>query len=93
MSESIWKMAPFLDSNPKEVMAALSSKLRQKRTIDVDASSLIGVEEVEGDLSDSYFLLRDTVLGPCLGIESALGGGSGRLALGGGRLILDDLAH
>jgi hypothetical protein len=38
-------------------MAALSSKLRRIGTVDVDASSLVAVEEVKGKLGGSDFLL------------------------------------
>lgn len=73
-------------------MAALSSKVRRGGTLDVDASSLIGVEEVEGDLGGVDILLSHSVLGPGLHVEAGLGRGSGGLALGlGGTLI--DLAH
>lgn len=85
-------MAPFLDSNPKEVIAALSSGDREKGTLDVDASSLVGVEEVEGDLGSVHILLSHSVLGPGLHVEAGLGRGSGRLVLGLGGTLLD-LAH
>ena len=46
-------------------------------TFDVDGSSLVGVEQVEGDLGVVDFLFGNSVLGPGLGVEASLGGGGG----------------
>jgi hypothetical protein len=83
----IWKIAPFLPSNPREVMAAFSSKLGRKSTLDVDGSSLVRVEEVEGLLSSMHLFLTHSVFGVAFGIEISLLGRlrsllSGRFSLG-----------
>jgi hypothetical protein len=83
----------FLDSKPRAVIAALSSNTNISSTLDVDTSSLVAVEEVECGLGGNNFLLSDTVLGPCLGVEGGLGGGSLRGDLCRGGLVLVCLAH
>jgi hypothetical protein len=80
-SAIIWKIAPFFDSNPSEVMAALSSNFRGRDTLDVDASSLISIKEIKGLLDSQNLLLTDSILGVLLGIEAGFGG-SGGLDLG-----------
>jgi hypothetical protein len=46
--------------------------LMEDCTLDVNASSLITVEEVECDLGNEDLLLGNTVLSPLLGIEGCL---------------------
>jgi hypothetical protein len=74
-------------------MAALSSNTNKSYTLDVDASSLVTVEQVECNLGGEHVLLSHTVLGPCLGVKGGLGRRSLRSALGGGGLVLVYLAH
>lgn len=73
-------------------MAALSSTISGESTLDVDASTLIRVEEVEGDLGSAHILLTHSVLSICLHVETGLRRGSGRLVLGLGGSLLN-LAH
>jgi hypothetical protein len=58
-------------------MAALSSNFRGKHTLDVDASSLISVKEIEGLLHSQNLLLTNSILGILLGIEAGFGGSWG----------------
>jgi hypothetical protein len=65
-------MAPFLDSNPRDVMAALSSLIKAMYTLDVNGSSLIGIEEIESSFDGGYFFLSYSILGPLFGVEDIL---------------------
>ena len=53
-------------------------------TVDVDGSSLIGVEEVEGCFDLDDFFLGDSSLGVPFGIEGASFGGGWSFGLGSG---------